>query len=139
MINIEKKTVKTSVSGIGDMELSVLQIGNSKWLTHIEVFITQNQRLFTVIAMNKPELQNPLFLQRAIQAFINHIQSGGEEQTSNLISNHFRNWINKQNGSLKSIIYGEQQQNTDGTETSLRDNVKAEFNRRYGSWKQATN
>ncbi len=138
MINVEKKTVKTSVSGIGDMELSVLQIGNRKWLTHIEIFITQNQRLFTVIAMNKPELQNPLFLQRAIQAFIKHIQMGGEEQTSNLIANHFRNWINKQNGSLKSIIYGEQQ-NADGTESSLRDSVKAEFNRRYGSGKQTAN
>ena len=139
MISVEKKTVKTSVTGIGDMELSVLQIGNRKWLTHIEIFITQNQRLFTVIAMNKPELQNPLFLQRAIQAFIKHIQSGGEEQTSNLISNHFRNWINKQNGSLKQIIYGEQQQNADGTEASLRDSVKAEFNRRYGGGKQAAN
>ena len=139
MINVEKKTVKTSVSGIGDMELSVLQIGNRKWLTHIEIFITQNQRLFTVIAMNKPELQNPLFLQRAIQAFIKHIQSGGEEQTSTLIANHFRNWINKQNGSLKQIIYGEQQQNADGTETSLRDSVKAEFNRRYGGGKQTAN
>jgi hypothetical protein len=138
MINVEKKTVKTSVTGIGDMELSVLQIGNRKWLTHIEIFITQNQRLFTVIAMNKPELQNPLFLQRAIQAFIKHIQSGGEEQTSSLIANHFRNWINKQNGTLKTIIYGEQT-STDGTETTLRDSVKAEFNRRYGGGQQTAN
>lgn len=131
MIDIEKKTVKTSVTGIGDMELSVLQIGNKKWLTHIEIFITQNQRLFTVTAMNKPELQNPLFLQRAIQAFIKHIQSGGEEQTSNLIANHFRNWINKQNGSLKNIINGEQTGNAEEDRNAGRESLKEAFNRRY--------
>ncbi len=131
MLNLEKKVIKTSVQGIGNMEFSITQIGQKRWLTDIETFITQNQRGFTMIAMQKPELQNPLFMQRAIQAFVNHIQTGGEEQTANLIKNHFRNWINKQNGSLKTIIYAEQQ-NADGTESTLRDNVKAELVRRFG-------
>jgi len=132
MINVEKKTVRAFVHGIGNMELLVMQIGNERWLTDIERFITQNDRCFTIIAMKRHELQNPLYMQRAIQAFVNHIQEGGEEQTTSLITNHFRNWINRQNGNLKTIIYGEQQTNADGTETTIRDSVKAEFARRFG-------
>lgn len=132
MINLEKKTIKTSIQGIGSIEISLIKTGNERWLKQIELFVTESADSFTVIAMKNPELANPLFLQRAIQAFVTHIQSGGEEQQSNQIRNHFRNWINKQNGSLKSIIYGEQSTASESHEY-FRDSVKEAFAQRYSN------
>lgn len=135
MVNLEKKTVRNSIQGIGDIEVSVIQLGNPKWLKEIELFVSTNPASFIIIAMQKPELKNPLFLQRVIQAFVTHIQSGGEEQHSNQIRNHFRNWLYKQNGSLNSIIYGQPTTSTEST-TEFRSSVNEEFNRRRAARKK---
>ena len=135
---IEKKTIKTSIQGIGNMEFQIIQIGNPKWLTEIEIFLTQNEGSFTVIAIQKPELKNSLYMQRAIQAFVDHIQAGGDEQQSNQIRNHFRNWINKKNGSLKSIIYGESTTSNEPKQ-SLRESFTEAFNQRFRGGQQTGN
>lgn len=135
MINLEKKTARNSIQGVGDIEISIMQVGNPKWLSEIEMFVTGNPASFIMIAMQKPELKNPLFLQRAIQAFVTHIQSGGEEQQSNQIRNHFRNWLYKQNGSLNSIIYGQPTSSSEST-ADFRSSVNEEFNRRRAARKK---
>lgn len=129
MLTIEKKIAGTFIYGVGNIEVNILQLGNAKWLHEIELFVTQSNNAFSVIVMQRPELKNPLFLQRAIQAFVTHIQAGGDEQKSNQIRNHFRNWLYKQNGSLNSIIYGQSTSSSEST-TEFRGSVNQEFNRR---------
>jgi hypothetical protein len=131
MQSIEKKTAGTFIYGIGNIEVDIVQIGKPVWLKEIETFVTSSQDSFTIIAIQKPELKNPLFLQRAIQAFVNHIQAGGEEQKANMIRTHFRNWINKQNGSLKDITNGTKTGNTEADRQSGRDSLKEAFAKRY--------
>lgn len=130
--NTEKKTLKTTIQGIGEVEIDILQLGNSFFLKEIEKFISNSSEKFYAITYFKPELKLPIHFQRALQAFVIHIQQGGEEQTAPLMRSHFRNWINKQNGSLKFIINGNQP-NSNETNASLRDNVQAEFSRRFGN------
>lgn len=131
MQNIEKKTAKTFIYGIGNIEVEILQIGGKDWLKEIALFVEQGADSFTVIAIQKPELKNPLFLSRAIQAFITHLQCGGEHQKSGQIRNHFRNWLYKQNGSLKDIINGKQTCNPEQDRQSNREELKSAFERRY--------
>lgn len=131
MQTIEKKTAGTFIYGIGNIEVDILQVGDKNWLKEIELFVTQGAESFTVIAMQKPELKNPLFLSRAISAFIIHLQCGGEQQKSGQIRNHFRNWLYKQNGSLKDIINGTKTGDTETDRQSGRDSLKEAFNRRY--------
>lgn len=131
MQTIEKKTTGAFIYGIGNIEVDVMQLGNKQWLGEIEKFIASSGDSFTIIAIQKPELKNPLFLQRAIQAFVNHIQAGGEEQKHNQIRSHFRNWLYKQNGSLKDIINGQKTFDTDTDRQTGRDNLKEAISKRY--------
>lgn len=136
MLPIEKKTAGTFIYGIGSVEVEILQIGKPEFLKEIELFVTQGADSFTVIAMQKPELQNPLFYSRAIQAFITHLQSGGEQQKSGQIRNHFRNWLYKQNGSLKDIINGTKTFDTETDRTTGRDSLKEALSRRINGRKE---
>lgn len=130
--NTEKKTLKTTIQGIGEVEIDILQLGNSFFLKEIEKFISNSSEKFYAITYFKPELKLPIHFQRALQAFVIHIQQGGEEQTAPLMRSHFRNWINKQNGSLKFIINGNQP-NSNESKQNLRENIQTEFSRRYGT------
>lgn len=129
--NTEKKTLKTTIQGIGEVEIDILQLGDSRFLKEIEKFISNSSEKFYAITYFKPELKLPIHFQRALQAFVIHIQQGGEEQTAPLMRSHFRNWINKQNGSLKYIISEHGKPNTEQTSVSLRNDIQAEFSRRY--------
>jgi hypothetical protein len=131
MQTIEKKTAGTFIYGVGNIEVKITQIGKPEWLKEIELFVTGGGESFAVIAMNKPELKNPEHIQRAIQAFINHIQEGQIEQKSNLIRNHFRNWLNSMNGSLKYIINGQQSNNGGNTAKGGTSNDRVEALRNW--------
>lgn len=131
MPTIEKKTAGTFIYGVGSIEVEISQVGEKKWLNEMELFITQGSNSFQLIAMNKPELKNPLFLQRTIQAFINHLQMGGEEQSSGRIRQHFRNWLYKQNGSLINIINGTKMGDAEEDRTTGRNSLKDELASRY--------
>lgn len=129
---IEKKTAGTFIYGVGNIEVEILQLrGKERWNKEIELFVTGGASSFEVIVMQKHELKNPLFFSRALQAFIMHIQAGGEEQQSNQIRSHFRNWLYKQNGSLKDIINGTKTGDTETDRQSGRDSLKAAFDKRY--------
>lgn len=104
MDEIVTKTIKTNINGVGDIEINVLQIGNPWHLNEIEDFITRTGERFRIIMMSKKEISSALYLQIAIQEFINHIQSIGKEQASNEIRSHFKNWIFSLNGTLKTIL-----------------------------------
>lgn len=95
---MEKKIIKTNVDGIGEVEVSILQTGEIWWCNEIEDFTKNSGVRFSAIAMTKPELQYKHNFQELLQKFITFIQSGGQPQSSNLICNHFNNWLNKQNG-----------------------------------------
>lgn len=111
---IEKKTAGTYIYGIGNVEVEILQIGKPEFLRELELFVTQGADGFTVTAMKKPELKNPIYLQRVIQHFVTHVQEGDEYQTSSLIRKHFRNWVNSMNGSLQKIYLDGQQSTNSG-------------------------
>lgn len=129
----QKKTLKTKIAGVGEIEISILQVGKDWWLKEIESFVKNSNEKFYAISCVKTELKTPIHFQRALQHFINHIQMGGEEQKCNLIQSHFRNWVNKQNSSLKYIISNDGQSNTNESKQSLRDSVKEEFDRRHAA------
>lgn len=114
MQTIEKKTAGTFIYGIGNIEVEILQVGNPKFLKEIELFVLQGAEGFTVTVMKKPELKNPIYLQRVIQHFVNHILEGGEMQVSGAIRKHFRNWVNSMNGSLSKIYLDDEQQSNNG-------------------------
>jgi hypothetical protein len=95
---MENKNVKFTVDGIGEIEISIIQTGETWWCKEIENFATHSQQRFSVMAMTKPELKYKETFQSLLQKFITFIQRGGEPQSSNLICNHFNNWLNKQNG-----------------------------------------
>ena len=95
---MEKKIIKTTIDGIGEIEVSILQTGEDWWCNEIESFATTSQMRFSAIACTKPQLQSRVNFQELLQKFINFIQTGGQPQTSHLICNHFNNWLNKQNG-----------------------------------------
>ncbi len=120
MQNLEKKTTGTFIYGIGNIEIDIIQRGKESWLKEIEEFVTQSADCFTIIVMQKPELKQAIHLQRALQAFVLHIQSGGEEQKSSMIRKHFRNWINQQNGSLIKIISDDGYKPTNGSNTAAK-------------------
>lgn len=128
---IEKKTLITKVTGIGEIKIEMSLLGNNIWLKEIEKFITKSDEKFYAISNIRTELKTPIHLQRALQTFINHLQAGGEEQKLSLIQSHFRNWINKQNGSLKYIISDNGQPNTSESKQEFRKNVSEIFNNRY--------
>lgn len=97
---MENKNIKTKISGIGEIEISILQTGEDWWCKEIESFVTNSEIRFSVIAMTRPELRNNFNFQSILQRFITFIQRGGQPQTANLICNHFNNWINTQNGTI---------------------------------------
>lgn len=111
--------------------MEIAQLGKDKWLKEIELFVTQSGDGFILIAMKKTELKNPLFMQRAIQAFVNHIQEAQEEQTSSMLRRYFRNWLNSKNGSLKDIINGTKTGDTEEDRATGRNNLKETLTRRY--------
>ena len=117
MNTIEKKTAGLFIYGIGEIEVEILQVGKPEFLREIELFVTQGADGFTVTVMKKPELKNPIYLQRVIQHFVTHVQEGQEYQTSSLIRKHFRNWVNSMNGSLQKIYLNGQQSTNSGNTT----------------------
>lgn len=134
MGEIQSKTIETKISHLGDIKISIFQIGKKKHLEAIEDFITKSQERFHLIMMQKPELKNPLYFQRALQAFVNHIQESGIEQNSNLILAHFKNWVYSQNGNLTNIITRDGRQSTAAeSKQDFRNSVQSELNRRYGN------
>lgn len=108
------KTAGLFIYGIGGIEVEILQVGKPEFLRELELFVTQGADGFTVTAMKKPELKNPIYLQRVIQHFVTHVQEGDEYQTSSLIRKHFRNWVNSMNGSLRKIYLDGQQSTNSG-------------------------
>lgn len=104
MTTIPSKIVKTTIDGLGDIEISVLQIGKEWHLQQLEEFITKTGERFRIIMMQKPEINSALYLQYAIQEFVKHIQSIGKEQAANEIRSHFKNWVFSLNGNLKTVI-----------------------------------
>ena len=113
----ETKTAGLFIYGIGEIEVEILQVGKPEFLREIELFVTQGADGFTVTVMKKPELKNPIYLQRVIQHFVTHVQEGQEYQTSSLIRKHFRNWVNSMNGSLQKIYLNGQQSTNSGNTT----------------------
>lgn len=128
----EFKTIKAKLTGIGEIEVSILQMGAGWYLIELEKFVTQSDESFFAISRANFDLMLPIHMQRAIQAFIIHLQSGGEKQTCPLIRTHFRNWVKRQNGTLKNIINGQQQSNSTENQSNVRESVQTEFDRRYG-------
>ena len=118
MTQIEKKTAGTFIYGIGNIEVEILQVGDPKFLKEIALFVTQGAEGFTVTLMRKPELKNPIYLQRVVQHFVNHVLEGGEFQMSGAIRKHFRNWVNSQNGSLSKIYLDDGQQSNNSGNTA---------------------
>ncbi len=108
------KTAGIFIYGIGNIDVDIIQVGKPEFLRELELFVTQGADGFTVTAMKKPELKNPIYLQRVIQHFITHVQEGDEYQTSSLIRKHFRNWVNSMNGSLQKIYLDGQQSTNSG-------------------------
>lgn len=104
MISLEKKTFSVKITGVGEVEVYMVMSGIDWWLSEIEKFITQSEDRFVHLAMQKPLMQKPTNFQKILQAFINHHQSSADEQTANRIRNHFKNWIEKQNGSLEKLV-----------------------------------
>ncbi len=110
----QKKTLQFSIMGIGDMSIDVLQVGNEMWLREIEKFITQSESSFVSLAMSRNELKGERNFEMALQLFVTHIQTGGEQQNATQIRKHYRNWIVSHNGSLKKIIEDGHKSNNGG-------------------------
>lgn len=96
---MEQKKIITNISGVGQVEVNVLQSTNNEWwCNQIQDFVKNNQSRFEIIVIQNKKLQTADVFQSVLQRFISFIQAGGTPQTSNLIANHFTNWINTQNG-----------------------------------------
>lgn len=93
MISMEKKKIFTSITGVGKINVEMLLCGKDWWLNEIEEFITKSDEKFYAISRIHQELNSAEKFETILQNFINHIQTGGEEQKANLIRNHFRNWV----------------------------------------------
>lgn len=135
-MEIEIKTLNKKLTGIGDVEISILQLGDNWHLREIEDFVLKSDENFYAISRTlRRELCLPINMQRAIQTFVDHIQSGGEKQTSTFLRSHFRNWLNRQTDKSFKQIISENGKQSNQTESgpSLRENVQSEFNRRYGN------
>lgn len=98
------KVIKTKISGLGDLEISVFT-GCEPWqLKELSSMVTKGHKEFEQIAMTKPLLNSADNFKLVLQAFINMIQSTGEYQEANALKRHFGNWITKKNGSLELFI-----------------------------------
>lgn len=115
---LNKKKLITKIGGLGEIEIELLETGEDKWLKEIEDFVLRSEQRFIAIIMFKPELNNVLYFQRALQAFLNHLQMGGEYKPSNDIRKHFKNWIVSQNGSLQKIISADGHESNNGSNTA---------------------
>lgn len=129
---LSKKKLITKIGGLGEITIEVIETDEKKWLLEIEDFILRSEQRFIAIIMFKNELNNALYFQRALQAFIDHIQMGGEYKPSNEIRKHFKNWIVSQNGSLTKIIQGNGQSNSKESKQEFRGKVADIFDSRYG-------